>query len=79
MSGEKEGGGVVGVALRSPHTSCRLLPAQRHPASGAAAWLHAPPAGRKQVRQFEFGPGRLDDDHLPHDMCVTKNPHSPKV
>lgn len=75
MSGESEGGGVVGVALRSPHTSCPASPLFL----GAAAWLLAPPAGRKQVRQFEVGPGRLDDGHLPHGMCVTKSPHSPKV
>lgn len=47
----------MGVALRSPHTPCPASPQL----FGAAAWLLAPPAGRKQGGQFVFGPGRLDN------------------
>lgn len=70
-------GCCVGVALRSSSTSFRYFLPSVAPAPRSRGV--APSAGRKQVGQFEFGPGRLDDGHLPHHLCVTKNPRSPQV
>lgn len=44
-------------------------------ASCSTCWTKA----GKTVWVRAWTTGRLDDDHVPRDLCVTKNPHSPKV
>lgn len=75
---EGVGGGVGDVVWAWPFGLRPLPVATSYPALplllGAEAWL--PLLDGSRWDSLRSG---LDDGHLPHDLCVTKNPRSPKV